>query len=357
MNKKLKILFIPRWYPNRVDSLNGVFIKRHALAVAIKHKVAVLYINADPALKDTTHELEFAIEEGIATVRVYYNNSLPRIPFVSSVLKFYRYLSACKMGIKAIKEKFGTPDISHIHVLARTFLPAYYFKYFFNTPFIVSEQWSGYLPEDGMYKGFLKKMLTKIAIRKASAVTTVSESLKDAMRVHGLSNEYTVIPNVVDINKFFPADQKKDKHKFFLLTVADLDDRAKNLSGAIRVMQKLSESRNDFEYHIVGAGRDMDILQEMASKYKIVNKYVFFHGARNSDEVAEIMRKADLFVLFSNYDNMPTVMTEAFASGLPVVGSAVHGMKEHIKEGLGLLVEPGNENMLRSSINNALNNI
>lgn len=335
-----------------MDPLNGIFIKRHALAVAIKHNVGVLYVNADPALRDKIYDVEFSVEDGISTVRVYYNNSLVQIPLVSSLIKFYRYIKACRIGIGLVKEKFGKPDISHIHVLVRTFLPAHFLK----VPFVISEQWSGYLPEDGMYRGFFKKLLTKIAVGRASSVITVSESLKRAMLAHGLVNKYSVIPNVVDVNQFSPPAEKPGNEKFMFLTVADMDDRAKNISGTIRTMKELSKVRNDFEYHIIGGGEDLEKMQKLARENNLLDKFVFLHGPKKSVEVSEMMKKANVFVLFSHYDNMPCVMTEALASGLPVVGSAIHGMKEHIKQGLGILVTPGDEGALLKAIQNVMDN-
>ena len=353
MGKKLKILFIPRWYPNRVDPLNGIFIKRHALSVALKHQVAVLFVNADPQLKDVKYEQTFSVEDGISTVRVYYNNSLVNIPVLSSLIKFYRYSMACRMGIKVVEEKFGTPDICHIHVLSRTFIPARHFR----VPFIVSEQWSGYLPEDGTYKGFLKKMFTKRAVEKAYAVTTVSQSLKDAMLSHGLKNNYSVIPNVVDVSLFSPAAVNEKKNKFIFLHVSNLDDRAKNVSGMIKAVKKISQTRNDFEFHIVGDGVQRAELEALAESVHLLNKNIFFLGTKNSAEVADLMRKADLFLLFSNYDNMPCVMVESLASGLPVIGSAIHGIKEHVKDGRGILVTPGDESALCEAILKAMDSI
>ncbi len=49
-------------------------------------------------------------------------------------------------------------------------------------------------------------------------------------------------------------------------------------------------------------------------------------------------------ILFSHYENMPVVINEAFACGIPVVSSSVGGIPEYIKEETGILVEPGNEN-------------
>ncbi len=126
-SRKLKILFIPRWFPNRVEPLNGVFIKRHALSVALMHSVSVLYVNADPSLESKKYEMESVVEDGIFIIRVYYSNSFPNVPVASTLRKFFRYLKACKIGIKVINEKFGIPDVVHIHVLARTFLSAYYY--------------------------------------------------------------------------------------------------------------------------------------------------------------------------------------------------------------------------------------
>ena len=355
--KNLKILFIPRWYPGRVDPLNGIFIKRHALSVAIKHQVAVLYISADSRMKDKIYDFEFVEEDGLKVCRVYYNNNLPNIPFISSGIKFFRYLRACRKGIKIINEKFGVPDISHIHVLARTFFSAYYYKFFYSTPIIISEQWSGYHAEDGLYKGVFKKMLTRIAVKSASAVTTVSESLRDAMLAHGLKNNYSVIPNVVDTKLFYPSAARTKQGKFILLHVSNLNDRAKNVSGMIRVIGKLSEKRNDFEFHIAGGGPDEDISMNIAKELNLLNKIVFFDGLKNSAEVAELMRNADLFLLFSNYDNMPCVMVESLASGLPVIGSAIHGIKENVKEGRGILVPPGDETALMNAIEKAMTTI
>ncbi len=357
MTKKLKILFIPRWYPGRVDPLNGIFIKRHALSVATKHEVAVLYVSADPGMKGSIYDKEFVVEEGLHTCRVYYNNSVADIPVISTIVKFFRYLRACKKGINLLSEKFGRPDISHIHVLARTFFSAWYYKYFYKTPVIISEQWSGYHAEDGLYQGFFKKMLTQIAVKNASAVTTVSESLRDAMLSHGLKNKYSVIPNVVDTKLFSPFATRTRQGKFRLLHVSNLNDRAKNVSGMIHAIAKLSEKRNDFEFHIVGAGPDRSISESAAKKHNLLNRVVFFDGIKNAAEVAELMRDADLFILFSNYDNMPCVMVESFASGLPVIGSAIHGIKEHVKEGRGIVVTPGNEIALVHAIEKALSTI
>ncbi|MFI5164486.1 MAG: glycosyltransferase family 4 protein, partial [Bacteroidia bacterium] len=177
------------------------------------------------------------------------------------------------------------------------------------------------------------------------------------MLSHGLKNNYYVIPNVVDTHLFFPSLEVSKKDKFILLHVSNLDDRAKNVSGIIKALKKLSAKRNDFEFHIVGDGENRSVLEAFAEKSSLLNKNIFFLGTKKPLDVAEMMRKADLFLLFSNYDNMPCVMIESFASGLPVIGSAIHGIKEHVKEGRGIVIPPGDENALCEAVDHALNNI
>ena len=49
--KPLHILFLASWYPSKKEPTLGIFIKRHAQAVATINKVSVLHANADIDLK------------------------------------------------------------------------------------------------------------------------------------------------------------------------------------------------------------------------------------------------------------------------------------------------------------------
>ena len=80
-------------------------------------------------------------------------------------------------------------------------------------------------------------------------------------------------------------------------------------------------------------------------------------GVRSQDEVKRELADCDLFALASIVDSMgasdilPTVITEAMASSLPVVSTRVTGIPEMVVHGeTGLLVEPADEAGLASSI-------
>jgi glycosyltransferase involved in cell wall biosynthesis len=64
----------------------------------------------------------------------------------------------------------------------------------------------------------------------------------------------------------------------------------------------------------------------------------------------ETMRSASFLVLFSNYENMPVVINEAFAVGIPVIATDTGGISEQVKEWNGRLVNPRDEDALFSTI-------
>ena len=71
-------------------------------------------------------------------------------------------------------------------------------------------------------------------------------------------------------------------------------------------------------------------------------------------EVADWLRKADLYVHPSRADTFPSGVLEALASGTPVVASRVGGIPEQVTEETGVLVEPGDPAALAAAIESLL---
>src|SRR5436190_4387014 len=93
-----KVLFITRWYPNRVDKLDGNFIENHARAVALYCDIAVLYVGADASMSDKRYDWEMKEEYGFPVVRVWYQNNDVSKKGIGRIIKFFRYLKATSIG-------------------------------------------------------------------------------------------------------------------------------------------------------------------------------------------------------------------------------------------------------------------
>ncbi len=73
------------------------------------------------------------------------------------------------------------------------------------------------------------------------------------------------------------------------------------------------------------------------------------------DDVASLLRAADLFVHPSRSEGLPLAVLEALASGLPVVASRVGGIPEAVEDGRsGVLVPPGDPEALAGALRGLL---
>lgn len=342
MNKKKNILFVSSWFPNRLHATLGIFVKRHAQAVALKHNVAVMYVCSDANAKNK-YDVDIKNEEGILTVRVYYKKITSKIPLASTLQKITRNRKAYLIAYSEILKRFGKPDLVHGNMLVPSCAFAYYLLKKYNIPYLVSENWTGFLPSDGNYKGFVMKFFIKIIANNAAYLAPVSKDLESALKNHGFSKPvYKIVPNVVDVNLFTALENKQENAKVRAIHVSALDDAQKNISDILRVVATIYKTQTNFELIIVGDGQDRNKLEKLAKDLEILNKAVFFKGLKLNKDLVFEFQQSDFFILFSNYENLPCVVIEAMATGLPVIVSRIGGTPEHITENKGIIVEPKN---------------
>jgi len=157
------------------------------------------------------------------------------------------------------------------------------------------------------------------------------------------------IPNSINLNVFTIKDKLKlrkeasiSPNEFVLLFVAD------NLKNPRKGFDLLLESliflREIIPITVLLIGN--------GSLPKMDNIKILTLGTINDEiEMANWYSTANLFVLPSREDNLPNVMLEAFACGLPVISFDNGGMKEHIKLSKnGVLVKDFNGKCLAEGI-------
>jgi len=346
--KGINVLHLARWYPNRYDPMFGLFVKRHIEAVSPFASVTVVYAQKSEGKNGEKFSLEVIKEKNIVEIIVYYtvnNRSLPTV-------KFFRYLQAVKRGVDTALDINGNKfDLIHVHILTRLGVVALFLKYLWGKPYVITEHWSRYQPVTGYYKGLFRKILTKIVVRKASAVTTVTRNLATAMKNRGLKNRYySVLPNVI-APVFFKNVVKPVGDITRFIHVSCFEDRSKNISGILRVVKMLSQRRNDFRFSLIGVGADFEKMKDYARRLEIPQGNIEFTGLLEGDNLVRKMAEGDMLVVFSNYENMPVVINESFALGIPVVATRVGGIPEIVDDNKGVLIEPGNEKQLFNVLN------
>lgn len=351
---KLHLLFLPKWYPNRIDPFDGNFVENHAHAISKYANVTVLFVHSDEKASKT-YEIEQKNNGLLNEVRCYFKKPKCSIGWINKLLTAFRYIKAQQLAYNYIKnKKLSKFDLLHIHVLSRTAIFALWLKNQLKIPLGITEHWSGYLPESNQYKGKLKKWITKKAVKSASFVSCVSPYLRDSMINHDLHNNYKIVPNVVDCELFKPIDRLPTS-KIQILFVGNLLQSPKRILDIINVFAKISQRRKDFILSIYGEGKDEAACKELILQHKL-GDIVKLKGTRSRAEIAQIMAKSDFLFLYSEFENQPCVINEAQACGIPVVVPDIPGILAFMEDELGVVFPRLNQAAFEEAILQVMDN-
>jgi glycosyltransferase involved in cell wall biosynthesis len=167
-----------------------------------------------------------------------------------------------------------------------------------------------------LYTG-LNACLERWAYGQARAVVAVSERVRrDLIGIGVPADRIRVIWNGVDVAEFRPGPADRAAPGLpegvpLALFVGNIRTPIKNLETVLRALT----TTPDLHLAVVGAlpGSPYPALAETLG----VQDRVHFLGFRQ--DVADLMRAADLFVFPSRYEPFALVLLEAMASGLPVI--------------------------------------
>ena len=111
---------------------------------------------------------------------------------------------------------------------------------------------------------------------------------------------------------------------------------------------KVKQQINNAELIIIGDGRLRDELYQRAAQSSCAD-CIHFLGRR--DNVPELLKAMDVFVLSSVAEGMPRALLEAMAAGLPCIGTKVGGVQEIIPGGeFGSLIPSENTKALAEAM-------
>lgn len=341
------VLFLASWYPTPINKSHGIFIKNHALALSKFINVVIVYAYSN-SQANSTKLYNNTINQNFIEYIVEYKKVNSCIPILSQLQKFLRLKNAYKLLLKTlIIHKINITAIQ-LNVIFPVALYFYIFKKYYKVKHTIIEHWSGYLPEDGNYKGLLITYFTRKAFINVSKIFYVSEKQKQAMQKHGLKGNYQLIYNVVNTT-IFNYNKSLKTPSPMLLHVSTLDKEQKNILGTLNTLKNLQNLNYVFDFVFVGG--DIDAKNYFEQKAKELNiKNILFVGHKTQQQIAELMQQAHALILFSNYENMPVVVLEALACGLPVFASNVGQLPCFINDDFGRLVDVGNEEQLTKQL-------
>lgn len=200
---------------------------------------------------------------------------------------------------------------------------------------------------------FEKKAITSAETLGVSANSKRTGS--DLVKFYGADPaRIRVIYNGVDSERFTPANarhksairQRYGIPEAALVVLFVGEYRRKGLATVVRAVGDLHDPR----VHLLAVGRgDAGRYQGLAAQAGIAGRATFAGPTR---DVEQVFSAADLFAFPTYYEPFGMVITEAMASGLPVITSRSAGASEMITDGVsGLLLDrPGDSAELSRKI-------
>ena len=344
------VLWLPSWYPSKIEPYNGDFIKRHAAATALYTDVHILYVIRDASGTITKDFLKEIVTTGrLKETIIYYYVSPCKIKWLEKFNSFIKYNELYKQTVKEIFSNEGKPYLVHAYIAFKAGLIALWIKKKFKIPFVLSEQWTAYL--SGAMPNlsdlpFFSKRRIKTILENAESVMVVSKYLGESLKAKYKIPIPVVIPNVVDVNLFTYVPQTLNAVCRFI-HISNLGYQ-KNPDALINAFSMVKAQGYDFYLDIIGPERnDLIDLTKMLGLQDVIS----FHNEMQQSDLAYWIRKADALILYSRYETFGCVIIEANACGVPVIVSDMPVMHENVIEGFnGIFAANENEKALSEAI-------
>jgi len=182
------------------------------------------------------------------------------------------------------------------------------------------------------------------SINESDAITAVSQSLKnETLRNFKIEKDIHVIPNFVDIKRFFKADKNHFKTmlapsgELILAHVSNFRS-VKRVADVVKIFD-IVRKKLPAKLLMIGDGPDRQKVEDLASSLGIFQD-VRFLGKQ--EHISEILSITDLFILPSETESFGLSALEAMACGVPVISSNAGGLPEINIEGkTGFLSDVG----------------
>ncbi len=214
-------------------------------------------------------------------------------------------------------------------------------------------------------EGRLMRLLDRVMMRWTDGIVCCSKAVQRSIdsRIGRTARQCSVIPFGIDPRRFEPdapalIRQELGLHEQRLVigTVCRLVEPKKGISVLLQALGRLRTRHSGLLWQvlIVGDGPARGMLEALRDDLGLSSSVVFA-GARR--DVSRVLPLLDVFVLPSLYEGFGIALLEAMAAGKPVIASNVGGIPEFVNPGeTGILVEPGNADVLAEAIEQVLTN-
>jgi glycosyltransferase involved in cell wall biosynthesis len=197
-------------------------------------------------------------------------------------------------------------------------------------------------------KAKLQQQLLKKAmlfnLKHADVVFSLGGNLSHILQRKGIPNS-KIIQIPIGLEEDWINQKIKERDSVLKFVFVGRYERRKGIEELNKAILSIS-SRHQFEFHFIGPIPD--------SK-KIKASQVIYHGSiSEQDKIKSVLRSCDVLVCPSYAEGMPTVILEAFASGLAAIATNVGAVNELVSDKTGWLISVASVKTISKALVNAM---
>jgi glycosyltransferase involved in cell wall biosynthesis len=263
-------------------------------------------------------------------------NPVPRRPFERLLKIAYARTVATQLSYwPLLVRELRRADVVHVFSASYTSfllspLPAILVAKALGKPVVLNYR-SGEAPDH-----LMRSAVARTALRHVDLNVVPSRFLQNVFASFDIPAR--VVANTIDLQQF--AYRVRDPLRPRLLSTRNFEPLY-NVACTLRACARVQAKFPDASLTLVGNGSGVQALRRLAEELRLRN--VTFVGAVPPSEIAAYYAAADIYVQTPSIDNMPGSVLEAFASGLPVVATAVGGVPTILEHGRHGLLAPDND--------------
>jgi glycosyltransferase involved in cell wall biosynthesis len=190
----------------------------------------------------------------------------------------------------------------------------------------------------GEAEGFLRTSARSVAstLRHAHILAVPSGFLRQVFATHGI--EARILPNVVDLARFHPAEGDLARGTTHVVVTRNLE-AIYGVDVALRAFAQVRARLPRARLSIAGTGPERARLEQLCHELGLMSAVTFL-GRIDPDRMAALLRDAQVVLNASRVDNLPNALLEALASGVPVVSTDAGGIPWLLQDGLTARLVP-----------------
>ncbi len=197
------------------------------------------------------------------------------------------------------------------------------------------------LPLPAALLAYIIERLIPWFYRKSGFVTVSPSTQKELISMGIPERNITLIYNGID-QRLFEGTSDVQKSAKPLIIYMGRVKRYKAIDHLIEAFDIVVKQVPDAELIIAGKGDAYDELEQLVKQKGL--RSVTFKPQTTDDEKVQIMKKAWVYVSTSTKEGWGITVIESNASGTPVIGYDVPGIRDSIRDGeTGLLVSPAGD--------------